>query len=38
VESIQQNFIAYDGKPLIEPQKFFPDADFLKMHNEGFQA
>jgi len=38
VESINQNFIAYDGKQLIEPRKFFPDIEFLKIHNEIFTA
>jgi putative restriction endonuclease len=36
--SIKQNFIDYDGKSLIEPQKFFPDVEFLKVHNERFKA
>ncbi|MEZ2335930.1 HNH endonuclease [Mucilaginibacter sp. RCC_168] len=36
--SIKHNFIDYDGKQLIEPQKFFPDVDFLKTHNERFRA
>jgi putative restriction endonuclease len=38
VESIQQNFIAYDGKPLIEPTKFSPDVAFLKVHNDRFKS
>ena len=38
IESIQQNFIAYDGKQLIEPKKFFPKIEFLKIHNDSFQA
>ena len=38
VKSIQQNFIAYDGKQLIEPRKFFPDIEFLKIHNDSFIA
>jgi putative restriction endonuclease len=37
VESIQQNFIAYDGKPLIEPTKFSPGVEFLKVHNGRFK-
>jgi putative restriction endonuclease len=36
VESIRQNFIDYDGKQLIEPKKFYPDIEFLKMHNDKF--
>jgi putative restriction endonuclease len=38
VESIQQNFIAYDGKSLIEPKKFSPDVEFLKIHNQRFKV
>ncbi len=38
VDSIQQNFIAYDGKPIIEPTKFSPDVAFLKVHNGRFKA
>jgi len=38
IPSIQHNFIDYDGKSLIEPQKFFPDIDFLKVHNERFKS
>ena len=34
--SIKQNFIDYDGKSLITPKKFYPDLDFLKMHNDKF--
>ena len=37
VLSIKQNFIDYDGKDLIAPQKFFPDVEFLKFHNEKFK-
>lgn len=36
--SIKQNFIDYEGKSLIAPQKFFPDVEFLKVHNERFKA
>lgn len=36
--SIQQNFIDYDGKSLLLPKKFFPDTDFLRMHNEKFKG
>ncbi|HWZ15898.1 MAG TPA: HNH endonuclease [Mucilaginibacter sp.] len=38
VPSIKQNFIDYDGKSLIEPQKFFPDIEFIKIHNEWFKV
>lgn len=36
--SIKQNFIDYDGKSLIEPQKFYPDGEFLKVHHERFKV
>jgi putative restriction endonuclease len=35
--SIKQNFIDYDGKDLIEPKKFFPSIEFLKIHSERFK-
>ena len=38
VPVIKQNFIDYDGKPLIEPRKFYPKAEFLQMHNEIFAS
>jgi putative restriction endonuclease len=38
VISIKQNFIDYDGKGLIAPNKFYPDAEFLKVHNDRFKA
>jgi putative restriction endonuclease len=38
VLSIKQNFIDYDGKSLIAPKKFYPDIEFLKMHNDKFEA
>ncbi len=34
VLSIKQNFIDYDGKSLITPKKFYPDKEFLRMHND----
>src|SRR5581483_6247586 len=37
LESIKQNFIDYDGKELIAPNKFYPDGDFLKFHNNLFK-
>ncbi|SCW82637.1 HNH endonuclease [Mucilaginibacter sp. NFR10] len=37
VLSIKHNFIDYDGSLLIEPQKFFPDVEFLKVHNGLFK-
>ncbi|MET3977633.1 putative restriction endonuclease [Mucilaginibacter sp. UYP25] len=38
IQSIKDNFIAYDGKSLIEPKKFFPDVEFLKIHNGRFKV
>ncbi|SEP36758.1 HNH endonuclease [Mucilaginibacter sp. OK283] len=38
VSSIKQNFIDYDGKPLIEPRKFYPKTEFLRLHNEIFAS
>jgi putative restriction endonuclease len=37
VLSIKQNFIDYDGKSLIAPKKFYPDAEFLRIHNDKFE-
>jgi putative restriction endonuclease len=36
--SIKQNFIDYDGNSLIMPKKFYPDKEFLKIHNDSFQG
>jgi len=36
--SIKQNFIDFDGKELIAPNKFYPDVEFLKVHNERFKG
>lgn len=36
VLGIKQNFLDYDGRPLLEPKKFYPDIDSLKIHNENF--
>src|ERR1700733_13602302 len=38
VPSIQQNFIDYDGKSLLPPKKFYPDLEFLRMHNDIFKG
>lgn len=38
LDSIRQNFIEYDGKPIIMPNKFDPDLNFLKYHNEKFKG
>ena len=37
IVSIKQNFIDFDGKDLIAPKKFYPDVEFLKVHNERFK-
>ena len=36
--SIKQNFIDYDGQSLIAPKKFYPDVEFLRLHNEEFKG
>lgn len=36
IPSIKQNFVDFDGKPLIPPKKFYPEAAFIKIHNEQF--
>lgn len=36
--SVRQNFIDYDGKHIITPQKFDPRPEFLKIYNERFWA
>lgn len=36
IESIKENFINYNNKPLREPNKFLPDTEFLKIHNDRF--
>lgn len=38
VQSVQDNFLAYDGKELLESKKFSPDAEFLKVRCEGFKG
>lgn len=38
IPSIQQNFIDYDGNSLISPKKFYPDTEFLRMHNDKFEG
>ncbi len=38
VESIKQNFIDIDGRSLIPPKKFYPDIEFLRIHNDRFKA
>jgi putative restriction endonuclease len=38
VQSIKQNFVDYDGRQLIEPKKFYPDPEFIKIHNSRFKA
>lgn len=36
--SIRDNFIAYDGKTLLNSQKFSPDVEFLKVRCDGFKG
>ena len=36
-ESIQQNFIDFEGKQIHLPDKFLPSKEFLKIHNEQFK-
>jgi putative restriction endonuclease len=38
VLSIKQNFIDYDGQSLLPPKKFYPDVEFLRMHNDKFNG
>lgn len=38
VLSIKQNFIDYDGGTLLSPKKFYPDIEFLKLHNDRFNT
>jgi putative restriction endonuclease len=38
VLSIKQNFIDFDGKDLIAPKKFYPEIEFLKIHNDRFAS
>ena len=32
-EKVEELFIQYDGKPMHEPKKFWPEAAFLEHHN-----
>lgn len=34
--SIKQNFLDYEGKEIILPDKFLPEKEFLKVHNQRF--
>ena len=36
VKSIQQNFLKYDGQEILLPDKFLPERNFLRVHNEKF--
>jgi putative restriction endonuclease len=38
VLTIKQNFLDFDGKSLIAPKKFYPDAEFLRIHNDKFEG
>lgn len=33
-EALERNFFTYEGKPIQMPDKFLPDADFMKKHRE----
>lgn len=33
-ERMDELFFQYDGKPIVEPKKFWPDPEFLRTHNE----
>ena len=33
-ESIKQNFLDYDGRKMLLPDKFRPEREFLKVHND----
>jgi len=35
---IQQNFLEYEGKQIIEPRKFLPDEALLSVHNKKFNS
>lgn len=37
-ESIQQNFLDYEGKRIFLPDKFLPAKQFLKIHNDRFKT
>ena len=37
-ETILENFIRFNGQPIILPRKFLPDPNFLKKHNSRFAA
>lgn len=33
-ESLTRNFLDYEGNQIVMPEKFPPDAEFMKMHRE----
>lgn len=33
-EALARNFFAYEGKPILMPDKFQPDSDFMRKHRE----
>ncbi len=33
-EKVEELFLQYDGKPIHEPKKFWPEPEFLKYHND----
>jgi putative restriction endonuclease len=36
-EQMEELFIQYDGKPMHEPKKFWPNPEFLRLHNQRFR-
>jgi putative restriction endonuclease len=37
IDSINQNFISFEGSSIFLPDKFLPSKDFLKLHNASFE-
>ena len=33
-EALERNFLAYEGKPMQMPDKFLPEAEFMRMHRD----
>jgi putative restriction endonuclease len=38
IESIKQNFMRWEGKAILLPDKFLPSKIFLKIHNDSFMS
>jgi len=34
IQNIQEYFLRYDNQPMIMPNRFLPDVEFLKYHNQ----